>query len=149
MVALLAPVDAVADRLALARLDAEVAQQPRAAVGQLVAHVAPAGREAVLARGGRLEAAVAAGQRAALDERAHERGPQAARDVVVARARAAQRVRTGAIAQRAHRRLGGDGAERLDDLGDRRPGQPEVAVAPVALDGQKARLDEPCEVLAG
>ena len=69
--------------------------------------------------------------------------------MVVARAPAAQRVRAGPVAQRAHRRLGGDGAERLDDLGDGRPGQAEVAVAPVALDGEEARVDEASEMLAG
>ena len=46
------------------------------------------------------------------------------------------------LAQRAHRRRRRQAGERLEQIGDLGAGEPEVAVAAVALDGQQAALDE-------
>ena len=51
-----------------------------------------------------------------------------------------------ALLERAHRRRRRDPGQRLDQLADLGAGQPEVAVAAVALDPQHPALDQPAEM---
>ena len=95
-----------------------------------------------------LVAAVAADQHAVVDEAGHERHAEPAGQVVVARARGADGVRPGALAQRAHRRLRCDAGQRLQGPGDVGPGEAEVAMAPVALGDHEAAVDELSQVHA-
>ena len=95
-----------------------------------------------------LVAAVAADQHAVLDEAGHERHAEPARQVVVARARGADGVRPGALAQRADRRRRSDAGQRLQCPGHVGPGEAEVAVAPVALGDHEAAVDELSQVHA-
>ena len=95
-----------------------------------------------------LVAAVAARQHAVVDEAGHERDAEPAGEVVVARARGADGVRAGALAQRADRRLRCDAGQRLERPGDVGPGEAEVAVAPVALGDHEAAVDELSQVHA-
>ncbi len=153
VVVLLAPVHAVADRRARSGeravdVDAQIAQPPRAVVGEAVVEVAADGRRAVGPRAPALVAAVAADQHAVVDEAGHQRHPEPAGQVVVARARRADGVRAGALAQRAHRRRRGDAGQRLEGPGDVGPGEAEVAMAPVALGDHEAAVDELLQVHA-
>src|SRR4051812_38634502 len=69
--------------------------------------------------------------------------------MVVARPRRPQRVRPCPLPQRADRPRRRHARQRLDELGDVRPGQPEVAVAALRGHGHQPRADELAEVPAG
>ena len=93
-------------------------------------------------------AAVAADEHAVVEEAGHQRHAEPAGQVVVARARRADGVRPGALAQRAHRRLRCDAGQRLERTGDVRAREAEVAMAPVALGDHEAAVDELSQVHA-
>ena len=77
--ALLAPVDAVAQRVAV-RLDADLRQRVAARARKAVVDVAAARGQAILYGARRIVAAVAAGDVTGVEQRAEDRDPEAAGD---------------------------------------------------------------------
>ena len=154
VVALLGPVDAVADQRAPPAGDRVDVHAPRGQLGvaarrQPVVDVAARRRQPVVLRELGVEAPVAALDETAVEQRAHDRDAQPAAEVVVTEAAHADGVRGAALAQRADRPGGRELGERLEQPPDLRPGEPVVAVATVRLDRQQARVDEPAEVARG
>ena len=103
MVALLGPVDAVADQWPPARergeVDAERVQPLGAGGGQPVVHIGARSREAVGARGVGVEQAVAAGENAAVEQTTHQARAEHAREMVATGAGEAQLRRRRVLAQ--------------------------------------------------
>ena len=83
---LLAPVDAVAQRVGAGELDAEVAEGRAAGRREAVVDVVARGREAVLVRRQRIVGPVAADHVAGVEQRAEDGDAETAREVVVTRA---------------------------------------------------------------
>src|SRR3954470_13897137 len=127
VVGLLAPVHAVAQRPHAAPLHAEPLELLDPGLGEPVLEVAPARRQAVPAAVA--VAPVAARDRAARDQRLHDRHAEPAGDVVVARARVAHEVRARVLAQRADRRGRREPRQHLDQLAHLGAGEPVVAMA--------------------
>jgi len=92
--------------------------------------------------------AVAAAKEAPVEQRGHHSDAEPAGEVVVAGPGAAQRVRAGALPQRADRFGWRDPGDRLQHVGDGRARQTEVAGAALPLGGEQVGLEEPGEVLA-
>ena len=153
MVALLRPVQAIADGA-----DGGAARSSRS-IPKASSSRTPRGGEAVLERLAgrgqpialgrfRMVQAVAAAQQPAVQQAAHERDAEPPREVVVAGTGLAQRVRVGALAQRADRLRRRDARDRLEGVGDVRAGDPEETGSAFARGGQQARVDQPGEVFA-
>jgi hypothetical protein len=138
VVPLLRPIHAVAREWPLAHwhFDADAGEEAAPGVGQLVAEVVAGTARGVIAVAARVVATVAADERLAIQQAAHDCHPKAARDMVVTRARRAQSRRPGALPQRAHRPRRREAPQLLEQLADLGTGQPVVAVPAMAFDGQ-------------
>lgn len=74
----------------------------------------------------------------ALEHRAHHGDAEPTGHVVVARARLAQRVRKRVLSQGSDRRLRRKPSDGLEQLADRRSGQPVIPVATMSFDAEQA-----------
>jgi hypothetical protein len=105
VVALLAPVDAIAHELSPGRgAYSELFEVAETGIGDPIVHVAPVSGALVVVGDGMVEPAVAARQMPAFDQCGHELNAQTPGEMVVAGTRPAQRVSTAVLPQRPHRR---------------------------------------------
>ena len=151
MVPLLGPVHTVAHEWPFARwhFDAYSGQKVSSGVGQLVMQVAAGAAQRVVAVAVRVKASVAADERLAIQQVAHDSDPEAARDMVIARAGRAQPRRAGALPKRSDGPRRREAHKMFEQLADLRTGQPVVAVPAMGLDRQQARAGQLAEVAAG
>ena len=148
---LLGPVDAVAHEWSFARwhFDSYAGEEVPPGVGQLVPEVVAGTAQGVMAVAARVIATVAADERLAIEQAAHDSHAEAARDMVVAGARRAQPRRAGALPQRADGPRRREAPQLLEQLADLGTGQPVVAVPAMGFDGQQPGVGELAEVTAG
>ena len=151
MVPLLGPVHAVAHERPFPRwhFDADAGEEVPPGVGQLVLEVVAGTAQGVMAVAARVIATVAADERLAIQQAAHHRHAETARDMVVAVR--AERSRAALVPSRSERtgRGGASAPQLLEQLADLGTGQPVVAVPAVGFDGQQARAGQLAEVAAG
>ncbi len=115
--------------------DADAGEEVAPDVGQFVAEVVAGAAQRVMAVAARVVATVAADERLAIQQAAHDGHAEAAREVVVAGARRAQPRRAGALPQRSDGPRRCEAHKLLEQLADLGAGEPVVAVPAVGLHG--------------
>src|SRR5262249_46789349 len=115
--------------------DTDAGEEIVSGTGQLVFDVVAGAAQGVVAVAARVVTPVAAHQRIALQQAAHDGNTQTARDVVVTGAGRAQPRRAGTFPQRSDWLWRCQPDQLLEQLADFGTGQPVVAVPAMAFDG--------------